>query len=412
MVVAVGNLDQAASVAPSAEKAEAESRLACEQARHVAATGGRPSTLTVDLSAMVANLALVRARAAPAEVAAIVKANGYGLGAVPITLALRRAGCRWFFVATLNEAASLIPELDDACEVYVLNGLHSGEEPACAELGALPVLNSLHQAKRWAALSLELDKRLRAAVQVDSGMSRLGMAPEEVDALLSEPEVLANLEPLLLMSHLACADDPGAAVNQQQIRLFGAIAARFPSIRRSLANSGGVFLGSDAHFDVVRAGIALYGGSPQIGRDCGLTNVVTLEAPVIQRREVPAGKGVGYGLTGAADRGRRIATVALGYADGWPRRLGNTGSAFISGVRVPIVGTISMDSMMLDVTDLPHDAVWPGAMVEFLGPHQNLDDVARDAETISYEILTQLGQRLERNYTPYVSQQQGPSSCG
>ncbi|WP_156678493.1 alanine racemase [Sphingomonas profundi] len=356
------------------------------------------ATLTVDLPAIVANFALLAKRAAPAPLAAVVKADAYGLGAVPVALALKQAGCTCFFVAELSEAITLLPHIGAGCDLYVLNGLRPGAEEACADLGAVPVLNALDQAERWSALAGDRGTRLPAAIQVDSGMSRLGMTSEDVDALLDRPEILGRLRPLLLMSHFACADDPAAATNGQQIARFRAISARFPAMARSLANSAGIFLGDEARFDLARAGIALYGGTPQEGRDGEMARVVDLRVPIIQVRELPAGAGLGYGLTGAAERARRIATVATGYADGWPRRLGNVGSGFVGGVRVPIVGRISMDSMMFDVTGLPDTAVAPGAMVELLGPNQGIDDVARDAETIAYEILTQLGRRYVRRY--------------
>jgi alanine racemase len=198
------------------------------------------------------------------------------------------------------------------------------------------------------------------------------------------------------MSHLACADEPELAANRWQRDRFAAICAQLPPAPRSFANSGGAFLGTDYHFDLLRPGIALYGGEPR--PDVRMESVVTLTAAIIQTRGVPAGAGIGYGLTAAADTDRIIATIGIGYADGWPRRLGGRGSAFLDGQRVPIVGRVSMDSLLVDVSAVPEGARQAGAPVELLGPHQSVDAVARDADTISYEILTQLGQRYARHY--------------
>jgi alanine racemase len=347
--------------------------------------------LTIDLGALVRNYRRLCAQAASARVAGVVKADGYGLGAVPVAQALAGAGCRDFFVAHLAEALPLLDRLPADATVVVLNGLQPGAESLCARIGAMPVLNSLDQARRWAAIG-----RFPCAVQVDSGMSRLGMAAEEVQALAADPALLAALDIRLVMSHLACGDEPGSPANAWQRSAFEELAALLPPAPRSLANSGGTFQGDVPGYDLCRTGIALYGGSPLAGRPNPMEPVVGLDARVIQTRIVAAGAGVGYGLTFTAEGPRRIATIGVGYADGWPRHLGNVGSAFVGDVRVPIAGRVSMDSITLDVTDAP--PLTAGDRVELLGPHQTIDDVARDAGTISYEILTQLGHRYARRY--------------
>lgn len=352
------------------------------------------AVLRIDLEALAENYRIIQRQVAPATVAGVVKANGYGLGAEHVAATLMDAGCRHFFVALLGEAVALKPALRDGVALFILNGLQPGAEADCAAIGAIPVLNSLDQITRWAALARKLGRRLPAALQVDSGMARLGLPPEEVAILIAERERLDGIDLKLLMSHLACADDPDAAFNEEQRANFETLARHFPDVPRALDNSGGAFM-KRGHFDLVRTGIALYGGAPQSAPN-PMRAVVALEARITQLRNIPAGAGVGYGLTYRCDRPTRIATIPVGYADGWPRHLGNVGSAFIEGVRVPLVGRVSMDSITLDVTDVPDAFLYPGAPVELLGPHQTIDDVAADAGTISYEILTQLGQRYCR----------------
>jgi alanine racemase len=352
------------------------------------------AVLRIDLDALAENYRIIQRQVAPATVAGVVKADGYGLGAEQVAATLMDAGCRHFFVALLGEAVALKPALRDGISLFVLNGLQPGAESDCAAIGAIPVLNSLDQIARWAALARKLGRRLPAALQVDSGMARLGLPPEEVAILIAERKRLDGIELKFIMSHLACADDPDAAFNEVQRAHFETLASHFPNLPRALDNSGGAFL-KRGHFNMVRAGIALYGGAPQSGPN-PMRAVVALEARISQLRNIPAGAGVGYGMTHRCDRPTQIAAIPVGYADGWPRHLGNAGSAFIEGIRVPIVGRVSMDSITLDVTDVPDIFLYPGAPVELIGPHQTIDAVAADAGTISYEILTQLGQRYHR----------------
>ena len=354
------------------------------------------AVLRIDLDALVSNYRTIQREAAPAAVAAVIKADGYGLGAATVLNTLRSAGCRTFFVAQLGEAIALEPRRHQGIALFILNGLQPGAEDCCAAAGAIPVLNSLHQIDRWAGTARKLGRILPAALQIDSGMSRFGLEPADVAILAADRTRLDGIQLQLVMSHLACADDPEAAANTEQLRNFETLARHFPGTPKSLDNSAGSFLGRD-HFDLVRAGIALYGGAPHAGRN-PMRAVVSLEARIAQLRTVSAGAGVGYGLTHRFDRPARLATIPVGYADGWPRQLSNRGSAFIGGIRVPIVGRVSMDSITFDVTHVPDALLYPGAPVELLGEHQTIDDVATDAGTISYEILTQLGHRYHREY--------------
>lgn len=356
--------------------------------------------LTIDLDAVVRNYRRLADRT-EAAVAAVVKADAYGLGAAAVAAALGRAGCQTFFVAQLGEAPAVRAAIPPSATLYVLNGLPPGTEARCAAIGAVPVLNSLEQIERWRALATTAGTVLAAALQCDTGMNRIGLPPADVAVLAREPGRLAGIDVRLVMSHLACADEPDAAANAVQRHAFDQLAAMLPNVPRSLANSGGILLGPAYHYDLVRPGIALYGGNPQPGSGNPMEPVVALTAPLMQVRDVPAGQGLGYGLTAASDAARRIGVISVGYADGWPRHLGNRGSAFIGDVRVPLVGIASMDSILIDVTAVP--AAGAGTIVELLGPHQAIDDVARDAGTISYEILTQLGARYSRQWVRYAS---------
>lgn len=350
--------------------------------------------LTVDLRALAANYRLLASLSASA-VGAVVKADAYGLGARPIAHALEQAGCRTFFVAQLSEAIDLKPHLRKSSEVFVLNGVQPGAEGICLAAGVFPVLNSLEQAWRWRDHAREVGSPLPAALQVDSGMSRLGLAPEEVSQLAREAQFFEKVPLRFVMSHLACSEDAAHSSNPNQAERFDHAVAQLPAAPLSLANSGGLFLGNSYNYDLVRAGIGLYGGAPH-----PMAAVVRLDASVIQVRRIPSGQGVGYGLTFTADRPMDIATISVGYADGWPRALSNRGAAYHRGVRLPIVGRVSMDSFSVDISAIS-DRGWRlalGDQVELIGPHQSLEDVARDAGTISHDILTGLGRRFQRSF--------------
>ncbi len=358
-------------------------------------TGSSGGVLTVDLGAIQRNYRRLVAQAGGAAVAGVVKADAYGLGVERVAPALLEAGCRTFFVAHLTEALALRPLLPDGAELFVLNGLLPGDERLCAESGIRPVLNSLEQVAAWSALGLSLGRRLPAAIQVDSGMSRVGLAPQEVEALASDPARLAGVETVLVMSHLACADEPDHPANAAQLAAFETLAARLPAARRSLANSAGLFLDARFRFDLARPGIALYGGAPNAVRPNPMEPVVRLEARVIQTREVPARAGIGYGFSVVADRPMRLATLSVGYADGWLRSASNRGAVAFQGRRLPIVGRVSMDSIIVEAGEA---ALAPGDLVDLIGPEASLDAAAEAAGTISYEILTALGHRYERRY--------------
>lgn len=353
--------------------------------------------LTIDVAAIVENWKLLDRLVAPARAAAVVKADCYGLGAAAIVPRLYSAGCRTFFVAEINEALGLKPLVGGDAAFYVLNGVLPGTEGAYADAGIHPVLSSLGQCRAWAALAASGRRLPSAILQVDTGMSRLGLSVADQEALAADGALRDRLGLIMLLSHLANADDPMHAGNAQQLAAFKAARARFPGLKGSLAASAGIALSPDYHFDVCRPGAALYGiraGKPI----AGIRPVVELSVPVAQVRTIEAGASVGYGYTFRADRTMRIATVGAGYADGWRRALASKGFAYFGDHRLPILGRVSMDSFSVDLSGIGDGLVAEGDLIELIGPHQSADDVAALAGTIGYEILTSLGHRYRRAY--------------
>jgi len=355
------------------------------------------SILTIDVEAIVANWRLMAKGVAPAEAGAVVKADCYGLGMGHIAPALYAAGCRTFFVANVDEGLALRKILADGM-IYVLSGPPPGSEPDFAAHGLSPVLNSLSQIAGWSAFARASRAAPAAAIHIDTGMSRLGLDEAELDRLAAHPEVLAGVRPVLVMSHLACADEGESPKNAEQLGTFRRLAARLPAMPMSLAASFGAFLGRNYHFDLVRPGVALYGVNPTPGRPSPMAQVVRLQGKILQVRDVDRPMTVGYGATHRVTRRGRIATVAIGYADGWFRSLGGRGFGLIEGIKVPVVGRISMDLTTFDVTEVPPTVVHAGAMMELIGPSHSVEDVADEAGTISYEILTALGRRHHRRW--------------
>ncbi len=354
--------------------------------------------LSIDLQALQSNYRILASRVAPSACAAVVKADAYGLGADRVGPALAAAGCRHFFVAHLVEAKRLKRHLPRDAKLYVLNGLMPGGEAYAAANGIIPVINSLAQLSQWSAAAEHHGARLPAVLQFDTGMSRLGLNTADVSVLAENSELLRRIEVQFIMSHLASADEHLNPQNSDQLATMQAIAAQFPDAELCFANSGGIFLGAAFHGALVRPGIALYGGSPTDSIATPMKSVVRLSVRVIQTHTVSAGTLVGYGGSHRTQSEMRLATLAAGYADGLPRSLSDRGAAYALGKRLPIVGRVSMDSMTIDVSALPDAALGLGSLVELVGPDQTLEDIARDAGTISYEILTGLGQRYHRQY--------------
>ena len=364
---------------------------ASEGVSSAAAAGG---ILTIGVDAVVANWKSLAARVAPARSAAVVKADAYGLGAAPLVGPLYDAGCRDFFVVTLSEAKALRPLLPPDATIYVPNGLLPGTAAGYGN-GVLPVLNSVAQCRAWAEVSRG---NRQSVVQVDTGMSRLGLDVAEQQMLADDPGLLAATGARLIMSHLACADEPDQSASGEQLDAFRAAHSCLPGLPGSLAASSGIFLGADYHFDLTRPGAALYGIETSPLAD-GIRPVVDLRVRVAQIREIEMGTSVGYGYTFRASRTTRLATLATGYADGWWRRFSNgAGAAYHGDTRLPSVGRVSMDSFSVDISALPAGTLAEGDLLELIGPHQSADDLARAAGTIGYEVLTSLGHRYHRVY--------------
>jgi len=332
-----------------------------------------------------------------------VKADAYGLGAAMVAPALQRAGCGHFFTATLDEALALRPILSTS-KIYVLNGLPTGSAETMAAESLIPVLATLSQIEEWGRFCKASGPR-PAALMIDSGMSRLGLAETDVRRLIADPALLQGIPVVQVMSHLACSDDAASPMNARQLTLFKGLldGFRWPEGAKpgvSMAASAGCFLGTDYHFDLARPGASLYGLEPMMGRPNPMRPVVALEGKILQIRDVDLGMTVGYGATHQVRGKSRLAVIGVGYADGIFRSLGNRGAVFVAGERASIVGRISMDLMTADIGHLPSSAAQVGDAVEIIGPHQSVDDLARDAGTIGYEILTAFGSRYQRRYLP------------
>jgi alanine racemase len=353
--------------------------------------------LTIRLGAVVSNYRIMQRLAAPACVAAVVKADAYGLGAEFVSSALAaRAGCDTFFVARLEEGVALRPILPQA-RIFVLDGAPPDAVPALISHRLTPVLNSLADIAAWNAAAHAAHRELDAALHVDTGMHRLGLPPDELAILAGDVRKrLSRIRTVLVMSHLSCSDDRQARSNALQLERFQTALAMLPAAPASLASSGGVLLGKAYAFDMVRPGLGLYGGNPLPAESNPFLVAARLTARVLQLRRVDKGESVGYGATFQTGRPTVIATVAVGYADGLMRAIGNRGSAAVSGARAPFVGRVSMDLATLDVTDI--QGVGVADEVELLGDVISLEEIASAANTASYEILTSLSARAPRHY--------------
>ena len=364
--------------------------------------GSAGATLTVDLGALVANWRMLGTRAGT-EAAAVVKANAYGVGIEPAVTALKAAGCKTFFVAHLLEAVRARAVAPEAT-IYVLNGLLPGACGTYAQHALSPVVGSHEELLDWAAFRQSGRPDLWAALHVDTAMNRLGLWPGEGLSLARERgSVIAAAGIGLVMSHFASSEDEADPANARQIAAFAEIAAALPGVPASLKNSSGHFLKDCPSYALTRPGYALYGGNPTPGKPNPMRAVIGLEARIIQLREVEAGTQVGYNGRWTARAKRRLATICLGYADGYPRNASWTdastgGSAMVGGVICPFVGTVSMDLIIIDVSDAPASAVERGASVTLIGGPLDLEAVGAGAKTSGYEILTSLGTRYARRY--------------
>jgi alanine racemase len=360
------------------------------------------SRLSIDMNALAENYRYLAAQVAPAEAAVTIKADAYGLGMAECAPAFWAAGARSFFVALASEGVALRAMLPKA-NIYVLHGATEANAAILRDQLIVPVLGSPEMIAQWR----ELGHGAPCALHIDTGMNRLGLTLDEAKKLAADG--LRGLNAVLLMTHFACADDPDHPKNTSQIESFNAAKALFPQLKTSLQNSAGAFLGARARSDVARLGIALYGGEAVNDAANPMRPVVTAEAQVMMVRHAKAGETVSYGATQTLTRDTRIAVCSVGYADGYHRAISGTGVAlratgmhagcgFIAGHTVPILGRVTMDQTMFDVTDVPE--VKAGDFIELFGANILLDDAARAAGTIGYELLTSLGLRYHRIYLP------------
>jgi alanine racemase len=360
-----------------------------------------PGVLTVDLDAIAANWRQLEGRAVPAECAAVVKANAYGCGIEQVTRKLKSVGCKTFFVATLDEARHARKAAPNAV-IYVLDGFFANCGETFAEIDCRPVIGDLAELAEWDAFRRTTGWKGSAAIQINTGMNRLGLNVEEAAGLVPRVQQ-ADHGISLIMSHLACAEDLGAAMNARQAHTFRDIASQFSGVSASLSNSSGIFLGSHFHFDMVRPGAALYGVNPTPEAETPMQSVVSVKARITQIRSLQKGETVGYGALWTAKRPTRLAIVSAGYADGYFRAasgIEGTRSAevVVAGQRCPIAGRVSMDLMAIDITDVPHGTVRRGHFVTLIGDGITVDELGHHFGTIGYEVLTSLGHRFTRIY--------------
>jgi alanine racemase len=367
-------------------------------AAHASATG----ILTVDLDAIIANWRKLEKTAVPAECAGVVKANAYGCGAEQVARALANAGCKTFFVATLEEAKVVRGAVPESAAVYVLDGYFQNSGDAYARINCRPVIGDLNQLAEWDVFCRRSGWSGGAAIHIDTGMNRLGLTIAEAQAII--PRINAGDHGItLVMSHLVAAEQLNSTINARQLTAFREIASLFSGVPAALSNSSGIYLGAQFQFDMVRPGAALYGINPTPEADNPMQPVVDLKARIVQIRNIERGETVGYGGTWTARRPTRLAIVSAGYADGYFRAAsandGTRGAeVVVAGKRCPIAGRVSMDLTAVDITDLDKSAVRRGHMATLIGEGITVDELAHHFGTIGYEVLTSLGRRFARVY--------------
>jgi len=388
--------------------------LLSPEANQAAALATATGVLTVDLDAIIANWRKLEKTAVPAECAGVIKADGYGCGAGPVARALAGAGCKTFFVATLDEARAVREALSSEGAtspppaIYVLDGFFQNSGDAYAKIDARPVIGELNELAEWDVFCRRSGWTGGAAVHIDTGMNRLGLTITEAQGIV--PRINAGDHGItLVMSHLACAENLNHPLNGKQLAAFREIASLYSGVPAALSNSSGIFLGAQFQFDMVRPGAALYGVNPTPEADNPMQPVVELKARIVQIRNVERGEGVGYGGTWTARRTTRLAIVSAGYADGYFRAAsandGTRGAeVVVAGKRCPIAGRVSMDLIAVDITDLPNNTVRRGHMVTLIGEGITVDELAHHFGTIGYEVLTSLGRRYARVYKGGVAE--------
>jgi alanine racemase len=371
------------------------------EANQAAALATYNGVLTIDLDAIIANWRKLEKTAVPAECAGVVKADAYGCGAEPVAKALAAGGCKTFFVATLHEARVVRATLPEAT-IYALDGFFQNTGDAYAKINCKPVIGDLNELAEWDVFCRRSGWSGGAAIQIDTGMNRLGLTIAEAQGII--PRINAGDHGItLVMSHLVSGELVNNPTNARQLTAFREIASLFTNVPASLSASSGIYLGAQFQFDMVRPGAALYGVNPTPEADNPMQPVVELKARIVQIRNVERGETVGYGGTWTARRPTRLAIIAAGYADGYFRAAsandGTRGAeVVVAGKRCPVAGRISMDLMAVDITDLPPNAARRGHMVTLIGEGITVDELAHHFGTIGYEVLTSLGRRYARVY--------------
>ncbi len=355
------------------------------------------SKLVIDLEALRENYKKIAELVHPAAVSAVVKANAYGLGVQKVAEQLFSIGCKSFFVANLEEAIELRKILPYS-EIHILNGLYKGWGKLLLEYNLKPVLNNFQQMELWLKMAKLVDRPLPADIHIDTGMSRLGFLYEEIDEIAAKLTANKLIKTDIILSHLACASDPKHPTNKAQFNKFSQLTDKFNSKRFSLSASSGIFLGKNYHFDLVRPGIAIYGGNPTPSLPNPMKQVIQLKGKIVQTSRVSKGQTIGYGATFKATVPKDVATISIGYSHGVMRSLSNTGRVWISEFEAPILGRISMDLITVDISKIPSELTSIGTCVNLFGAHQTVDQVAKKAGTIDYEILTGLGQTSNKEY--------------
>jgi alanine racemase len=392
----------------SAPKASLPGSLLSAEANQAAALATSTGVLTVDLDAIVANWKKLEKTAVPAECSAVVKANAYGLGTEPVARALAGAGCKTFFVATLDEARVVRAALPQAT-IYALDGFFQNTGDAYAQINCRPVIGDLNELAEWDVFCRRSGWTGGAAIHIDTGMNRLGLTVAEAQGII--PRINAGDHGItLIMSHLVSAELLNNPTNARQLTTFREIASLFSGVPASLANSSGIYLGAQFQFDLVRPGAALYGINPTPEADNPMQPVADVRARIVQIRSIDRGETVGYGGTWTARRPTKLAIVSAGYADGYFRAAsandGTRGAEIVvAGKRCPVAGRISMDLVAVDITDVPANAARRGHMVTLLGEGITVDELAHHFGTIGYEVLTSLGARYARIYKGGMAQQ-------
>lgn len=390
---------------PGAPMTDFEDTLSEDDLSFASSFDHAPLRLTVDLGAMADNWRDMARRSGRARTAAVVKADAYGLGIEDAGQTFYRAGARDFFVATVSEGVTLRPYVPQA-RIFVLSGVWPGQEADVIGSDLVPVIASEEQLSHWTAVCAQGGEH-PCALQVDTGFNRLGLTVDDALYLADDPCRPASFDPVLVLSHLACGDTPSASMNRAQLESFQKVAAAYEGVESSLSASAGIFLGPEYHFDLTRPGIALYGGEAVNDVPNPMRPVATAEARIVMIREAGEGQTVSYGGTYLLKRASRLAIAAVGYADGYQRSLSGSGIplremgrsgayGFVNGYKVPVAGRVTMDLTIFDVTDVPTNAVRAGDYIELFGRNVPLDEVARAAGTIGYELLTSLGLRYER----------------